>query len=181
MYEYNIYVGDVKVSSEGRCLELLQYRAGGAGPTTPTLVGPKILSFMVKALYFQSYGWTNNCQIEVHFQMVRPILHSFRRPCSRHVWHMFQIVSLPFSSKPQKPKKILASKTAWIPSILCKMSECTRWWIGCSSMLPGRNSLLNPFIRTLQDSLFKDSIIFRIIKTLQMVLQDPSRILSRIL
>ena len=56
------------------------YRAGGAGPTTPTLVGPKILSFMVKALYFQSYGRTNNCQIEVHFQMVGPILHSFRRP-----------------------------------------------------------------------------------------------------
>ena len=56
-------------------------RAGGAGPTTPTLVGPKILSFMVKALYFQSYGRTNNCQIEVHFQMVGPILHSFRRPC----------------------------------------------------------------------------------------------------
>ena len=56
------------------------HRAGGAGPTTPTLVGPKILSFMVKALYFQSYGRTNNCQIEVHFQMVGPILHSFRRP-----------------------------------------------------------------------------------------------------
>ena len=39
-------------------------RAGGAGPTTPTLVGPKILPFMVKALYFQSFGRTNNCQID---------------------------------------------------------------------------------------------------------------------
>ena len=38
-------------------------RAGGAGPTTLTLVGPKILSFMVKALYFQGSGRTNNCQI----------------------------------------------------------------------------------------------------------------------
>ena len=59
--------------------------AGGAGPTTPTLVGPKILSFMVKALYFQSYGRTNNCQIEVHFQMVGPILHSFHRPWKGHL------------------------------------------------------------------------------------------------
>ena len=24
MYEYNLYIGDVKVSSEGRCLESLQ-------------------------------------------------------------------------------------------------------------------------------------------------------------
>ena len=46
----------------------LQHRAGGAGPTTPTLVGPKILSFMVKALYFQSSGQTNNCQIEVLYK-----------------------------------------------------------------------------------------------------------------
>ena len=43
-------------------------RAGGAGPTTPTLVGPKILLFMVIALYFQSSGRTNNCQIEVLFK-----------------------------------------------------------------------------------------------------------------
>ena len=42
--------------------------AGGAGPTTPTLVGPKIFLFMVKALYFQSSGRTNNCQIEVLFK-----------------------------------------------------------------------------------------------------------------
>ena len=43
-------------------------RAGGAGPTSPTLVGPKIFIFMVKALYFQSSGRTNNCQIEVLFK-----------------------------------------------------------------------------------------------------------------
>ena len=35
-------------------------RAGQAGPTTPTLVGPKILPFMVKAMYFQSFGRTDN-------------------------------------------------------------------------------------------------------------------------
>ena len=45
-----------------------QNRAGGAGPTTPTLVGPKILLFMVKALLFQCSGRTNNCQIEVLFK-----------------------------------------------------------------------------------------------------------------
>ena len=43
-------------------------RAGGAGPTSLTLVGPKIFIFMVKALYFQSSGRTNNCQIEVLFK-----------------------------------------------------------------------------------------------------------------
>ena len=43
-------------------------RPGGAGPTSPTLVGPKIFIFMVKALYFQSSGRTNNCQIEVLFK-----------------------------------------------------------------------------------------------------------------
>ena len=43
-------------------------RAGRAGPTSPTLVGPKIFIFMVKALYFQSSGRTNNCQIEVLFK-----------------------------------------------------------------------------------------------------------------
>ena len=31
----------------------------------PTLVGPKMLSFTVKALYFQSSGGTSNYQIEV--------------------------------------------------------------------------------------------------------------------
>ena len=37
------------------------FRAGG-------VVGPKIVSFMVKALYFQSYGRTKNCRIEVLFK-----------------------------------------------------------------------------------------------------------------
>ena len=46
----------------------LPTRAGGAGPTTSTLVGPKILSFMVKALYFQGSGRTNNCRIEALFK-----------------------------------------------------------------------------------------------------------------
>ena len=43
-------------------------RTGGADPTTPTLVGPKILLVMVIALYFQRFGRTNNCQIEVRFK-----------------------------------------------------------------------------------------------------------------
>ena len=43
-------------------------RAGGAGPTTPTLVGPKILLCMVNALYIQNYGRTNNSQIELLFK-----------------------------------------------------------------------------------------------------------------
>ena len=44
------------------------YRAGGAGPTTSTLVGPKISSFMVKALYFQGSGQTSNCRIKALFK-----------------------------------------------------------------------------------------------------------------
>ena len=43
-------------------------RAGGAGPTIVTLVRPKILLFMVNALYFQSPGGTNDCQIEALFK-----------------------------------------------------------------------------------------------------------------
>ena len=35
-------------------------RAGGAGPTTPTLVGPKVVPLMVKLLYFERLGWPNN-------------------------------------------------------------------------------------------------------------------------
>ena len=41
---------------------------GGAGPTTPTSVGPKILPFMVKALCFESFGRTNNCQTDALFR-----------------------------------------------------------------------------------------------------------------
>ena len=39
--------------------------AGGVGPTTPTLVGPKILPFMVRVLQFSTFGRTNNCQVEI--------------------------------------------------------------------------------------------------------------------
>ena len=42
--------------------------AGGAGPTTPTSVGLKILLFMVKALCFQSFGQINNCQTDALFR-----------------------------------------------------------------------------------------------------------------
>ena len=35
-------------------------KADGTGPTTPTLVGPKILPFMVKSSHFQSSGGTNS-------------------------------------------------------------------------------------------------------------------------
>ena len=53
----------------GQIREKCQCRDGGAVPTTPTLVGPKMLSFMVEALYFQSFGWTNNnCQVEMVFR-----------------------------------------------------------------------------------------------------------------
>ena len=46
-----------------------QCRDGGTGPTTPILVGPKMLAFMIKALYFQSFGRTNNyCQVEMVFR-----------------------------------------------------------------------------------------------------------------
>ena len=40
-------------------------KAGGIGPSTPTLVGPKILPFAVKVLYLQNFGRTNNCVVEV--------------------------------------------------------------------------------------------------------------------
>ena len=43
-------------------------RAGGAGPTTPTLVRPKVWLFMVKVLHSKSSGRTNNCQIEILFK-----------------------------------------------------------------------------------------------------------------
>ena len=39
-------------------------RAGGAGPTTPTLVGPKISPLLVKFLHLESFGRTNNCYIK---------------------------------------------------------------------------------------------------------------------
>ena len=39
-------------------------RADGAGPTTPTMVGPKLFLFMVKVSYLQSSGGTYDCQIE---------------------------------------------------------------------------------------------------------------------
>ena len=41
---------------------------GRASLTTLTLMGPKSLLFMVKALYFESSGRTNNCHIEVLFK-----------------------------------------------------------------------------------------------------------------
>ena len=73
--KHGIWVGNF-------CLDFCSlYRTGRAGSTTPTLVGPKILLFVVKALYFQSSGRTNNCQIWVFFQIVGPILYSLRRPC----------------------------------------------------------------------------------------------------
>ena len=37
-------------------------------PTTLTLVGPKILPFVVKVLYFQNFGRTNNCVVEVFLE-----------------------------------------------------------------------------------------------------------------
>ena len=40
-------------------------RAGRSGPTTLTLVGPKILLFPVKVLRFQDFGRTNNCLVEI--------------------------------------------------------------------------------------------------------------------
>ena len=52
-----------------KCLLVrMQGIAGGGGPTTPTLVGPKILLSWSNALYFQNYGRTNNYQIEFLFK-----------------------------------------------------------------------------------------------------------------
>ena len=39
---------------------LIDFVAGGSGPITPTLIGPKILPFVVKVLYSQNFGRTNN-------------------------------------------------------------------------------------------------------------------------
>ena len=47
---------------EGVIIQL--HRAGGSGPTTPTLVGPKILTSAVKVLHFQNFGWSDNCLVE---------------------------------------------------------------------------------------------------------------------
>ena len=43
---------------------LVQFRPGGKGPTTPTLIGPKYLQLAVKVLYFQNFGRTNDCLVE---------------------------------------------------------------------------------------------------------------------
>ena len=51
-----------------KMFEIILHKAAGAGPTTPTLVRPKILSCKFKALNFQSYGQTNNCHIEILFE-----------------------------------------------------------------------------------------------------------------
>ena len=58
-------------------LELNQGRR--VGLTIPTLVGPKILLFMVKVLYFQSLGRTKFYQVGTLLKWSVPILPSFRR------------------------------------------------------------------------------------------------------
>ena len=71
-----VFVGQVSVlpTSLGlgikfsRWGKIHQVTVSGAVATAPTLVGPKILSFMVKALYLQSSGRINNCQIEILFK-----------------------------------------------------------------------------------------------------------------
>ena len=42
----------------------IAFRAGRSSLTTPTLVGPKILPFGVKVLYFKNFGLTNNCLVK---------------------------------------------------------------------------------------------------------------------
>ena len=41
------------------------YRAGGSGPTTPTLVGQKFCNLPSEVLCFQNFGRTNNCLVKV--------------------------------------------------------------------------------------------------------------------
>ena len=65
-------------------------RTGGSGPTTPTLVGPKILPFAVKVLYFQNFGRTSDCG-RGFSQMVGPISHSFRHPAVKLKVTKFQL------------------------------------------------------------------------------------------
>ena len=55
-----------------RCEE--ESRAGGV---TLTLVGPKILSFVVKALYFQSFGRTNHSCTPFAAQGKLPVQYDF--------------------------------------------------------------------------------------------------------
>ena len=53
-----------KIKSCLNTYHLRNCRAGGSGPTTQTLVGPKILPFAVKVSYFLNFGRTNNCLVE---------------------------------------------------------------------------------------------------------------------
>ena len=46
-------------------LKYLYPQGRRSGSTTATLVGPKILPFAVKVLYFQNFNRTNNCLVEV--------------------------------------------------------------------------------------------------------------------
>ena len=77
---------------------------------------------------------------------------------------MFQIVSLPFNSKAQQPWKISARKTAWIQHLV---QDITHRYLHQTAeddeqdALSGSliNSLMNPFVRILLDSL-KDPVIY---------------------
>ena len=61
----HLYLASLMKDYRQKTFDLI--RTDEAGPTTPALVGPKVLLFMVNALYFQSCGRTSNCQIEVLF------------------------------------------------------------------------------------------------------------------
>ena len=74
IYEKYIYIKYIGISKVMVIYEIYRYiksyghkciKAGGAGPTTPTLVGPKISPLLVKFLHLESFGWTNNCQVKV--------------------------------------------------------------------------------------------------------------------
>ena len=68
---------------KGNLLAKKRDKAGGAGPTTPTLVGPITSPLMVKFLHLESFGRTNNCQANStrFFSDGRTSLSAFRRPC----------------------------------------------------------------------------------------------------
>ena len=82
------------------------------------LVGPKVLLFMNKAMYFQSSGQTNNCQIEVLFSwtdldhLLLPLLISYPASIS-----LLQLSSLLFDWQQgnMMPSKDMSNMKSGIP------------------------------------------------------------------
>ena len=75
----------------------------------PTLVRPKTLSFIIKVLYFQSSGQTNNCQVEVLFkwldQSCTPFTspESFKLLIAKKDWFLIDLINEELTKERDQP------------------------------------------------------------------------------